>query len=51
MLRAGLPATIELITAVERVPTVLGDSGQLYQAIINLVTNAAHAIGDGAGKI
>jgi len=51
MLRAGLPATIELITTVDRVPAVFGDSGQLYQAIINLVTNAAHAIGDGVGKI
>jgi signal transduction histidine kinase len=51
MLRAGLPATIELVTRLERVPVVFGDSGQLYQAVINLVTNAAHAIGDAIGKI
>jgi signal transduction histidine kinase len=51
MLRATLPATIELIALVESIPTVFGDSGQLYQAIVNLVTNAAQAIGDEPGKI
>ncbi|MDB5409575.1 MAG: hypothetical protein JWL84_4487 [Rhodospirillales bacterium] len=51
MLRASLPATIELITLVESVPAIFGDSGQLYQAIVNLVINASQAIGDEAGKI
>jgi len=51
MLRASLPATIELITLVQPIPAIFGDSGQLYQAIVNLVTNAAQAIGDEPGKI
>jgi signal transduction histidine kinase len=51
MLRASMPATVELITRVEPIPAIFGDSGQLYQVIINLVTNAAQAIGDEPGKI
>jgi PAS domain S-box-containing protein len=51
MLRASLPATIELITLVQPIAAVFGDSGQLYQAIVNLVTNAAQAIGEEPGKI
>jgi signal transduction histidine kinase len=51
MLRASLPTTIELITLVQPTPAVFGDRGQLYQAIVNLVTNAAQAIGDEPGKI
>jgi PAS domain S-box-containing protein len=50
MLRASLPATIELTTQVEAVPAVFGDSGQLYQVVVNLVTNAAQAIGDAPGR-
>jgi PAS domain S-box-containing protein len=49
--RASLPATIELVTVAESTPAIFGDSGQLCQAIGNLVTNAAHAIGDAPGKI
>jgi two-component system cell cycle sensor histidine kinase/response regulator CckA len=51
MLRASLPATIDLITLVEPIPAVFGDGGQLYQVILNLVTNAAQAIGDEPGRI
>jgi PAS domain S-box-containing protein len=51
MLRASLPATIELISLVKPIPAIFGDSSQLYQAIVNLVTNAAQAIGDEPGKI
>jgi signal transduction histidine kinase len=51
MLRASLPATIEMSTRVEPIPALFGDSGQLYQVIVNLVTNAAHAIGDKPGQI
>jgi PAS domain S-box-containing protein len=51
MLRAGLPSTIELVTVVESIPAIFGDNGQLYQAVINLVTNAGQAIGDKPGKI
>lgn len=51
MLRAGLPATIALVEQIDDAPQVLGDGGQLRQVIINLVTNAAQAIGDTTGTI
>jgi two-component system, cell cycle sensor histidine kinase and response regulator CckA len=51
LLRASLPATIELATDLADVPPIVGDAGQLQQVIVNLVTNAAQAIGDAAGTI
>jgi signal transduction histidine kinase len=51
MLRASLPSTIKIVGVVDPVPTVFGDPGQLNQVLINLATNAAHAIGEGTGTI
>lgn len=51
MLRASLPTTIQIVDQILEVPKVFGDHGELHQVIINLVTNAAHAIGGGIGKI
>lgn len=52
ILRASLPATIELAYAdTSAGACVLGDPAQLQQVLINLCTNAAHAIGDKAGRI
>ncbi len=46
LLRPTLPATLELRSRfAPDVPAILADPGQLHQAIINLATNAAHAIG------
>lgn len=51
MLRAGLPATIKLVSTIEPVPAIYGDAGQLNQVLVNLVTNGAQAIGDWPGTI
>jgi PAS domain S-box-containing protein len=46
LVRATLPASIEFRTEFSTsVPTVLADSTQIHQIIVNLATNAAHAIG------
>ncbi len=45
MARAAIPASVELrVSAPERPAVVLGDSTQLQQAILNLLTNAEHAM-------
>ena len=51
MMRATLPATIEMIERLEPVAPIVADPDQLQQVIINLVTNAAEAIGDRRGRI
>ncbi len=51
MLRASVPRTIELVEKIESVPPILADNSQVQQVIINLVTNAAQAIGDKIGRI
>jgi hypothetical protein len=51
MLRASVPASIQIVDHISEVSPVFGDAGQLHQVVINLVTNAAQAIGNGLGKI
>jgi PAS domain S-box-containing protein len=51
MLRASLPATTHIVESIKAVPPVLGDAGQLHQIVINLVVNAAQAIGSEIGTI
>ena len=51
MLRASLPASIHIIEQIGEVPPVFGDEGELHQVVINLMTNAAQAIGGAAGRI
>jgi two-component system cell cycle sensor histidine kinase/response regulator CckA len=49
--RASVPTTIKIEERVEAAQPILADSGQLHQVILNLVTNAAQAIGDETGAI
>jgi signal transduction histidine kinase/PAS domain-containing protein len=52
LLRATLPARITLTASKdENIPPVRADSTQLHQLIVNLCTNAAHAIGSDPGTI
>ncbi|MDM8522455.1 response regulator [Desulfococcaceae bacterium HSG8] len=52
LLRASLPATIEIrqkLTA--KCDTILGDPSQFYQVLMNLCTNASHAMGGESGAL
>jgi PAS domain S-box-containing protein len=50
LVRATTPATIEL-TEELTTGNILADPTQIHQIVVNLCTNAVHAIGDRAGKI
>jgi len=51
-LRATLPATIEIKTRIDdKSGAVLANSVELHQIIMNLCTNAQHAIGEQAGLL
>jgi nitrogen-specific signal transduction histidine kinase/CheY-like chemotaxis protein len=52
LLRSTLPATIELIAeASPEAQLVHADSTQIHQILLNLATNAAHALGDRPGRV
>ncbi|HYM72625.1 MAG TPA: ATP-binding protein [Stellaceae bacterium] len=51
MLRPGLPAGIRLTPEIGTVPRMPADADQLRQVVVDLVTNAAQAIGTGKGTI
>lgn len=52
LLRPILPSAVSLTTKFsEEMPLVIADSGQILEAIVNLTTNAAYAIGDLGGVI
>jgi PAS domain S-box-containing protein len=52
LLRSTLPAMIEIRTNfAETLPAVAADVTQIHQVVLNLVTNAAHAIGEKGGLI
>ncbi|HUH83579.1 MAG TPA: ATP-binding protein [Stellaceae bacterium] len=51
MLRLTLPATVRIDHEILEVPLVLADADELNQVVVNLVTNAAHAIGAATGTV
>lgn len=54
LLRSSLPTTIEIRRHLEIGPDhcrILADATQIHQVVMNLATNAAHAIGAGGGVL
>jgi len=52
LLRASIPATIEIKTNIDsKGGTVLGDSTQIHQVLMNLCTNAYHAMRETGGTL
>jgi len=52
LVRASVPKNVELQLQLEpNLPFIQADPGQLHQLIINLITNAAEAIGEGNGTV
>jgi signal transduction histidine kinase/ActR/RegA family two-component response regulator len=52
LVRSTLPAQIAIRAELrEDVPGILADATQIHQLVVNLATNAAHAIGSAGGRI
>ncbi len=52
LMRASLPSNIEIhLNLLDEVYTVLGDATQIHQILINLCTNASHAMEGQGGRI
>jgi PAS domain S-box-containing protein len=52
LLRATIPSTIEIVLSLAKdAPTVLADATQVHQILMNLGTNASHAMKDLSGRL
>jgi PAS domain S-box-containing protein len=51
MLRASLPSTIEILSDVDTKTVALVDPTQIHQVLMNLCTNAAHAMQENGGVL
>lgn len=51
MLRASLPSTISVVTRIASESIVLADPTQVHQVLMNLCTNAAHAMAENGGVL
>ncbi|MGB5747529.1 MAG: hypothetical protein WBM69_11130 [Desulfobacterales bacterium] len=51
LLRASLPATIEIHQNIRSDALVMGDPTQIQQVMMNLVTNAGYAMQDTGGQL
>jgi signal transduction histidine kinase/CheY-like chemotaxis protein len=51
LVRASLPSTIEIRENLVSKATIMGDPTQIHQVIMNLCTNASHAMGDTPGVL
>jgi len=51
MMRAIVPMSISLVEEIAPTPPIAGDPNRLHQVIVNLVSNAAHALDGPHGRI
>jgi PAS domain S-box-containing protein len=51
LLRGSLPSTISIVTEIMQTDLILGNPTQLHQVIMNLSTNAFHAMRDSGGQL
>ena len=52
LLRASLPSTVEIEQKIDKdLPMVVGDPTQIHQVLMNLCTNASHAMAETGGKL
>jgi len=51
LLRASLPTTIEIRTDIQSDAFTMGDPTQMHQVLMNLCTNAGHAMRDQGGRL
>jgi two-component system cell cycle sensor histidine kinase/response regulator CckA len=51
MMRAIVPASIAFNGEIAPAPPIAGDANRLHQVIVNLITNAAHALDESHGRI
>lgn len=51
ILRASVPTTIQIVERLDKVAPIQADGNQIKQVVMNLVTNAAQAIGEKFGTI
>ena len=51
LIRASLPATIEIHEEIESDSIIIGNPTQIHQVVMNLCTNAAHAMKEKGGRL
>ena len=51
LLRASLPTTIDIRTDIRTAAFIMGDPTQMHQVLMNLGTNAGHAMRDRGGRL
>jgi signal transduction histidine kinase/ActR/RegA family two-component response regulator len=51
LLRSALPSTIEIVQRLNSTPPVLADPTQIHQVMMNLCTNAEHAMRGRSGRL
>ena len=51
LIRASIPASIDILQEIKSTSLVIGDEGELHRIVMNLCTNAYHAMKDEKGTI